>query len=72
MIGITFPSDRANSHGWPLLLLLAFLAQAQLPRYQSQVQTEISKNIKKHSKAKRRGIHFKLDVDPLMFLALMI
>lgn len=44
MIGITFPSDRANSHGWPLLLLLAFLAQAQLPRYQSQVRQKSAKH----------------------------
>lgn len=37
---ITFPSNRANSHGWPLLLLLAFSIQAQLPRYQSHLVTE--------------------------------
>lgn len=57
MIGITCPSDRANSHGWPLLLLLAFSAQARLPRYQSHIETEIRKNAFK-SKHKRYRFQF--------------
>lgn len=69
MVGITFPSDRANSHGWPLQILLAFSAQAQLPRYHPHVDTE-SEEEKIHSKGNRTGIDFNnSDLDPLPLLS---
>lgn len=65
---ITFPSDRANSHGWLLLLLLAFSTQAQLPKYHLDVETEIRRRKSLPKQIKEVYISIKIWILYLTFI----